>query len=27
MTHRPSEPRADVTIDAFGRERVLGHAP
>jgi len=27
MTHRPSEPVAPVTIDAFGRERVLGHAP
>ena len=27
MTHGPEEPRAPVTIDAFGRERVLGHAP
>lgn len=27
MTHRPSEPLAPVTIDAFGRERVLGYAP
>jgi len=27
MTHRPSEPRANIAIDAFGRERVLGNAP
>lgn len=27
MTHRPSEPRAPVTIDAFGRERTIGNAP